>query len=160
MKFLSLGFLTVLLLSCQKTQVEKHAAIETSDSLAENAVTPINELKSHQCYLNVTGRDSLVLKYENNQGTVIGTMAFKNFQKDSSFGDVKGNFSGDTLKLNYTFQSEGTTSVREVIFLNQNNTLIERTGPLDETGPKFSDYSKITFEGNRELKPVDCQVLN
>lgn len=66
---------------------------------------------------------------------------------------------GDTLIVDYTFDSEGSESVREVVFLKRNNQLIEGFGDVEEKDGKtvFKDKSKLIFGNSIVFKKVDCQ---
>ena len=86
-------------------------------------------------------------------------MYYKNFQKDSSFGDVNGVQNGDTIKLMYTFESEGMVSDREIYFLRKNGNLIEGIGDSNTEGNTslYADYSKIQYNDDQTLKQVTCE---
>lgn len=111
------------------------------------------------CYMQVTGNDTLFAQIDDNLGTVTGKMHYKNYQKDSSFGDLLGSSIGDTIKVDYTFQSEGTLSTRELWFLKKDGKLIEGIGDYDKTGERYTNYKKIKFEDGHILDAVDCKTI-
>ncbi|MNY65786.1 hypothetical protein D3C86_2031100 [compost metagenome] len=67
---------------------------------------------------------------------------------------------GDTLVGDYTFISEGVSSVREVVFLQKDGTLIEGYGDVVSTNDRvtFKDKSKLKFDAKNTLTKVDCKV--
>ncbi len=116
---------------------------------------------------------------------VSGTLAFKNFQKDSSSGTFTGLYSSrarladasdaanggdrnalggyaegnysyaydieDTLFGQYTFQSEGATSVTQVIFKKAGNDFIRGYGEMNAAGDRFASLSDITYDASSTL---------
>ena len=145
--FLSLlGIL--LLLACKK-----EAAVE--DLKIETTVNPFSEI----CYLGVKDKDtvsmSLIIKGDTLQ---YGKLSYNYFQKDFSEGTLVGAFHGDTLLGQYSFQSEGMKSVREVIFLKQGKNYIEGFGPVTENQGKvvFQNLKAIQFNNATTLEEVPC----
>jgi hypothetical protein len=65
---------------------------------------------------------------------------------------------GDTLVADYTFMSEGVSSVREVVFLQKDGTLIEGYGDVVDANNKvsFKDKKKLKFDAKNTLTKVDC----
>ena len=157
----NLILITVVLsiFSCEKKNTEKIETGDSADSIsvAETAA-PVESSTLQNCYIQVTGKDSVFISLDDNLGTITGKMRYKNFEKDNSTGDIMGTKSGDTLKLNYTFQSEGSTSDREIYFLKKGDQLLEGIGEHSTEGSKeiYSNYAKIKFEqGN--FKQTDCK---
>lgn len=111
------------------------------------------------CYMQVQDKDSLFVQIEDNLGTITGKMYYKNSEKDSSFGDVVGYSDGDTLKVDYMFQSEGSSSTREIWFLKKDGKLIERIGSYNATGEQYADTKKIVFEGGSVLESANCSLI-
>jgi len=60
---------------------------------------------------------------------------------------------------NYTFQSEGKTSIREVAFLKKGDQLAEGFGDVEEVKgkTKFKDLSKLKFDGLMTFDNIDCK---
>lgn len=152
--------------SCEKND-GKQTKVENRkpDTLAiPNQEKNVIENRENQdyCYLNVLGKDSLILKYKIANGNVTGKLMYKNFEKDSSSGDVTGKASGDTLKLNYTFQSEGMTSEREVYFLQDSGVLLEGIGVYansNGSSQKYSSPKSVNYSKGRRLTPADCNLI-
>ncbi len=148
-KNIVLGLLSALvLLACKK-----ETAVE--DFKIEPAVNPFSEV----CYLGVKNKDtvsmSLIIKGDTLQ---YGKLSYKYFEKDFSEGSLVGAFHGDTLLGQYSFQSEGVKSVREVIFLKQGKSYIEGFGPVTENQGKvvFQNLKAIQFNDAIPLLEVPC----
>lgn len=156
-------FLTTIILSltisCNKNSTENTVTVENSDSLTiiPESNDPIESSTLQTCYLEVVSKDSVFLTLEDNLGTITGKMKYKNFEKDSSFGDIIGSQNGDTLKLVYNFEAEGTQSEREIYFLKKDGNLLEGLGDQTTDGNKstYKNPVQIKFEGHA-LKQVDC----
>lgn len=153
------AFIAIAALSCEKKSTEK----VSSQTTAPDSVTvpesnePVEPSTLQTCYFAANGKDSIFVSLDDNLGTITGKMRYKNFEKDSSFGDVMGTQNGDTIKLSYTFQAEGTTSEREIYFLKKDVGLIEGIGDHKTEGNKdlYANPAQLKYEGNT-LKQVDC----
>ncbi len=155
------AFIVLFAISCEKKSSE---AVNTSTTPPDSVTVPetnerVESSSVQTCYMANTGKDSVFASLDDNLGTITGKMRYKNFEKDSSFGDVIGSKNGDTLKLNYTFQSEGMTSEREIYFLQKDGNLIEGIGDHKVEGNKDSyvNSSKLKYEGGHILKQADCK---
>lgn len=122
---------------------------------APPAPAPIND-----CYLSAEGRDTVALSYEQKGDTINGRLRYKNYEKDSSSGTVTGKAQGDTLVLEYTFQSEGTTSVSQLAFLKTGEQLVQGFGPIEEKEGKvvFKNLAQVKFDQQAVvLKKINCE---
>lgn len=153
MKFTAACLILAIAFSCTKKESTDIKKINVPDSLisSNNQAVSIEKIPEN-CYLNVTGKDSAAIQLVDNLGTFTGKMAIKNSEKDSSYGDLGGFKNGDTLKLTYTFASEGTTSEREVYFLQKDQSLIEGIG-------NYSSPKTIKFDDKLTYKKVDCKQI-
>ncbi len=167
MKKLFLAASAALMLgSCEKND-GKQTNVENRkpDTLAiPNQEKNVIENRENQdyCYLNVLGEDSVLLQYRISNGNVSGKLMYKNFEKDSSSGDVTGKATGDTLKLNYRFQSEGMASEREVYFLQDSGILLEGIGAYANDNSSKQQYASpksVNYSKGRRLTPSDCQLI-
>lgn len=147
----------IFVLSCEKKISETDVETSTDSVVIPETNEPLEPSTLQTCYVAVSGKDSVFVSLDDNLGTIIGKMRYKNFEKDSSFGDVSGTQNGDTLKLNYVFEAEGTTSDREIYFLRKDGNLIEAIGDHKTEGNKdfYANPSQLKYEGHT-LKPVNC----
>ena len=153
--------MAVLLLNCNKkaeAPIPEPPSADTT-SITEKDVDTLNAKSS--CYIGITGKDTVFASIDDNLGTITGKLRYKNNEKDSSTGDVTGFKSGDTLKLTYEFQSEGSKSRRDIYFIQQNNTLTEGIGEQkNENGQmKYASENKISYKEGQKLKPADCTLV-
>ena len=160
MKNLILSALMILTaVSCEKKTTETvDMQTTTPDSITvPESNEPVESSTLQTCYMEVTGKDTLFISLDDNLGTITGKMRYKNFEKDSSFGDVMGTQNGDTIKLNYTFEAEGTTSDREIYFLRKDGNLIEGIGEHIAEGSRdfYANPAQLKYEGHT-LKSIDC----
>lgn len=161
-KYILVGSLSLFLMNCNK-KTETPVAVSDNDSITDTANAVIDTLgaKSY-CYFGVTGKDSVFVSIDDNLGTVTGKMAYKNSEKDSSKGDLTGFKSGDTLKLTYEFASEGTTSKRDIFFIQKGESLIEGIGnQKDDNGQmRYADEAKISYKDGQHLETADCTLVS
>ncbi|MDO7887285.1 hypothetical protein [Hymenobacter cheonanensis] len=111
-----------------------------------------------QCYAYRTETDTVRLTLQTTQPTVTGQLAYRYFEKDRNQGTIRGTMHGDTLLADYTFQSEGKTSVREVAFLRRDIGFVEGYGPVAEIQGKtiFKLPRTLHFDAKYTLLPVPC----
>ena len=160
MKNLILSALMILTaVSCEKKITD---TVDTQTATPDSIVVPesnepLESSTLQTCYMEATGKDTLFVSLDDNLGTITGKMRYKNFEKDSSIGDLIGTQNGDTLMLNYTFEAEGTTSEREIYFLRKDGNLIEGIGEHKTESNKdfYANPAQLKYEGHR-LKSIDC----
>jgi hypothetical protein len=103
------------------------------------------------CYVSQLKQDvyTLILK-STDENTVTGKISFNNFEKDSSSGSFNGTFDNNILLGNYSFDSEGMHSNRQLIFKKVDAGFVEGFGEVKSLGDSevFADLNKITYEPN------------
>ncbi len=130
----------------------KTNAPSPSDTNTPVDTTPTASTGIEGCYAMRTGQDVFTLRVEHQEGlNVAGTLAFKNFEKDSSSGTFVGTYNNDILVGDYTFNSEGMKSVMQVAFKKVGNDFVRGYGDVDSTGTKFVDMTKITYDTSSPL---------
>jgi hypothetical protein len=83
-----------------------------------------NDTNLATCYHGIVGDSSSLLQIsEQSASGVKGSLLFQNYEKDSSYGDFVGKHEDNKLTTSFTFQSEGTESVREIIFTRDGKNL-------------------------------------
>lgn len=151
----NLFVLTLLLTgiySC--TQPKKEASV----SSLPNADSTEASVKG--CYIYTLNKDTFQLAITSINKTDIEGSLFYNFsEKDDSKGTFNGSFDGEILKGDYTFQAEGSTSVREIIFKKTPTGFVEGSGEVKEIDNKaiFSKPDAITYDnGIAFTKTENC----
>ncbi|WP_261512352.1 hypothetical protein [Chryseobacterium paludis] len=160
-KLIVLGSLSVFLMNCNKKAENVTPKVNTDSTATTEAVVDTLGPKSF-CYLGVIGKDSVFASIDDNLGTISGKLSYKNSEKDGSTGDITGFKSGDTLKLTYEFQSEGSKSKRDIFFIQKDNALIEGIGDHKEEGSqsKYADEKKITYKDGPKMETADCSIVS
>lgn len=141
--------------SCKKTA--------TTPEIVPNAPkeAQIAEPSGDQCYAFANDSSTVELSFNvNSHQEVNGKITYKLYEKDKNEGTLIGNMKGDTLIGDYTFMSEGVSSVREVAFLKRENTFIEGYGDVAEANGKviFKDKKKLKFDQKMILTKVECKA--
>ena len=148
--------LTVLV-SCKKTTDTE--PIQITPSAPKEA--QIEEPAGDQCYALRTNGNVIELSFNvNSHQEVNGKLNYNIAGKDKNEGTLIGNMKGDTLIADYTFTSEGVSSVREVAFLQKDGALIEGFGDVIQANDKvtFKDKTKLKFDKKNRLTKTDCKV--
>ncbi|MDP5199950.1 hypothetical protein [Flavobacterium sp. DG2-3] len=144
--------------SCKKeTTTTEPVQITPSPPKEAEIVEPAGD----QCYAWRANGSVIEMSFNvNSHQEVNGTLSYNLVGKDKNEGSLIGNMKGDTLVADYTFNSEGVSSVREVVFLQKDGTFIEGYGDVVEANNKvsFKDKSKLKFDQKNTLVKVDCKV--
>lgn len=115
------------------------------------------------CYTAVLQRDTseLVLQHTMGATSVSGDLAIKNFEKDSNKGTLNGAIEGDLVVAWYNFVSEGKSSVRQVVFKVQGDTLYEGYGNTIDKGNSdtliFNNLGDLKFLIEKPYIKRDCK---
>ena len=124
-------------------------------------VLPSKEITSNSlaCYSYIKEKDTIQANLIIQSEKVGGDLIYKLFEKDKNTGTIAGIMKGDTLFAEYTFMSEGTSSIREVAFLRKKNQLIEGYGDMKDVAGKmvFKDKKSLNFTGSIILKETPCK---
>lgn len=153
MRIICALMVSVCLFSCeQRTKVTGQK--DKNDTTAGNI--PMAE---ETCYTYIKGKDTAQLKLITTGIVSTGELNYKWFEKDQNMGTVEGEMRGDTLVANYTFNSEGKQSVRQVVFLKKGNQLLEGFGEAEEKDGKmqFKDLKRIDFSNPLTFEKVACK---
>ncbi len=148
---LALGF-AALFTACQSNNSEKTA---TDTAAPDTNIVPAT---TQTCYAYIKNRDTATLTMMSSGAITTGELKYNLFEKDKNNGIFEGELRGDTLIAEYTFNSEGKESVRQVAFLKKGDQLVEGFGDVEEKNGKmmFKDTSKLTFGESMVFNKVDC----
>ncbi|MFS0491419.1 hypothetical protein [Leadbetterella byssophila] len=97
--------------------------------------------------------DTIRLEIQQFGSPVIGDLIISLKEKDKSIGTFNGPLQDSLLIGEYTYTSEGTSSIREVAFKFRGNSVFMGAAPMHERGGKmvFVDRSQIQFDENMPL---------
>lgn len=147
--FVLMGFF----ISCKKEKTEEEVSA-VQESVA------VDETVSEECYMGILKKDtvSMSLNIKGNQVSS-GKLSYKFFEKDKNEGTLIGEMKGDTLLADYTFMSEGVSSVRQVAFLKKGNVFTEGYGDIEESNGKaiFKNTKQLKFDGKIILSKTNCK---
>ncbi len=149
-KVLLTALVASTILGCKGKEEQQPAPLDNPE---------IETIDESSCYELVQQRDTIKLHLKTRGINVDGQLAYNNYEKDDNVGRFSGVMKGDTLIADYTYMSEGKTSVREEIFLRRGDYLVKGTGEITEKGNKqcFLDHGAISFESGMHLARVDCK---
>jgi hypothetical protein len=125
---------------------------------ADTIVTSAQPLVLTGCYEMTLKKDSAFLDLQVTDTVVTGTLNFNFFEKDRNSGTLQGVLRNDKILADYTFQSEGVTSVREVVFQIKDSTLLQGHGELKQQGTKlvFADPENLQYQTANPFIKVAC----
>lgn len=109
------------------------------------------------CYAYQENNNSITFEITDIKTIITGKLIYQLAEKDINDGTFEGVLIDDILLGDYTFQSEGTTSRREVIFKISNNQLIEGYGDMDEEGICFINTDHVTYSSTMPLTKTNCK---
>ena len=144
MKLILLLSALIILTSCNKQKSE-----EKNDPRAIDIET---------CYRYAGNKDTVQLNARIQDSTVTGTLVYKLFEKDKNEGTIQGYMNGDLIIADYVYTSEGTSSVRQVVFRKAGAVLTEGYGDIvSEKGrTMFKNIDSLNFNNSISLQQVDC----
>ncbi|MCF1715602.1 META domain-containing protein [Flavihumibacter sp. RY-1] len=152
-KLLRVLFVFIVLAGCNN-------ASDKSVSSSVALVDSIQSSTNHYCYENAAGTDSIRLSIDLVGTDVSGELLYAIRGKDRNEGSVHGEWFGDTLVLDYMYQSEGSLSSRQVVFIKQDSILVEGYGASEEVDGKirFVNRAELSFGQGIRLKEVNCET--
>lgn len=123
--------------------------------------TSSTEVDARSCYAYRSAADTVLLTLTTTGSTVTGNLIYAYSEKDKNTGTISGVMRGDTLLADYTFMSEGTSSVRQVAFLKQNDGFVEGYGnsKMDDGKMVFENLSEVKFSSTMALQKEPCAPL-
>lgn len=112
----------IVLISCKKATTTEPVQITPSPPKEAEIAEPAG----NQCYAWNSKGSVIELSFNvNSHQEVNGKLTYNLVGKDKNEGTLIGNMKGDTLIGDYTFMSEGVSSVREVAFCKMKELLLK-----------------------------------
>jgi hypothetical protein len=121
-------------------------------------VTGAKPIALNGCYQMTLKRDTATLNLTLKDTTVTGTLRYDWHEKDHNIGTIKGVLRNNAIYADYMFDSEGTSSVREVVFKIQDTVLLQGFGALTEENGKiiFQHRDSLQFQDNYPFIKIMC----
>ncbi|MGX5818902.1 hypothetical protein ACWKWU_11940 [Chitinophaga lutea] len=111
------------------------------------------------CYEKVVGRDTFVLQVLVDDGQAEGVLDYNFYEKDKSTGIISGTVDENILRAEYTFQSEGASSTRNIVFKLMDDQAYEGVADsLDTLGnPIFNANSALLKFDPQPYRKRECR---
>lgn len=147
--------LSLFLFSCQSDN-KKYATVDSTIMSGRQ-----NDVKSpDECFIYNKNNDKVsLLIYGTGDNKVLGQLTYNLDGKDKNDGSFYGYTIGDTIIVDYKFQSEGTWSKRQVAWVRKGDTFLEGYGETyqDKDEVKFKNYRNLTYGSSIVLEKTDCK---
>ena len=101
------------------------------------------------CYQMIIKNDTATLSLNLDGDKASGSLNYNWFERDDNSGTFNGAIMNDSLIVaDYTFQSEGITSVRQVVFKVQDSLLLQGYGEVQTRNDTalFRDVNLVIFD--------------
>jgi hypothetical protein len=111
------------------------------------------------CYRMIIKNDTAVMSLNAQGDSVSGSLSYNWTERDDNDGTFKGAIKNDSLIVaDYTFQSEGVTSVRQVVFKIRDSVLLQGYGELQNRNDTsfFRDVNLVIFDTKNPFRK-GCQ---
>ena len=111
--------------------------------------------KLQSCYHATVGDSSSLLQIKDpSADQLTGELIFQNYEKDSSYGVFTGKLAADKLTLDFTFQSEGIESQRQIVLTKSADQLSGE----GYTYKPVDDCKKVLYNQGLGLIPFDMKL--
>ncbi|OOG70555.1 hypothetical protein [Algoriphagus sp. A40] len=110
------------------------------------------------CFQYVSGKDTIRMRIQPDEFNVTGELAYLFFEKDKSWGLIKGTLKDSLLIAEFNFLSEGDSSKRQVVFKRFGEGWREGFGEIVESDGivVFKSIDSLDFSHEVNLVPMPC----
>ena len=151
-KLIIAAFVALTMLNCKN----KEQKTETTKTDPQEVIAKKTIALDLGCYVFDDGKNIVSLEITENGEEIKGNLTYALYEKDKNSGKFTGKFKDGILIADYTFQSEGKESIRQVAFKAEGDKLIEGYGDLNDEGTAFKDTSNIQFTSTMPLTKTEC----
>jgi len=147
--------ITSIISACQSDS-KKYTTIDSSIMSGEVTKYTVPD----ECFGYKKGNSTASLRiYGTGENKVLGELKYQFEGKDKNSGVIYGLVKGDTIIVDYKFQSEGVYSHREVAWLRKGDQLLEGYGDVKDVNGdvKFKDVRKLTFGKSIVFTKTNCK---
>ncbi len=151
-KIITLSFVILTMISCRNRDSKTENRNAAFEEITGKTVT----FSEPACYAYNDGNNHISLEFTDIGPTLKGNLTYAFAEKDKNTGTFVGQLKDNVLLADYTFKSEGVTSVRQVAFKVSKDTLIEGYGDMNAEGTAFKDIKHLNFTSTMPLVKGDC----
>ena len=151
-KLIIAAFAALTMLNCKN----KEQKTETTKTDSQEVITEKTIALDLGCYVFDDGKNIVSLEITENKEEIKGNLTYTLYEKDKNSGKFTGKFKDGILIADYTFQSEGKESIRQVAFKAEGDKLIEGYGELNDEDTAFKNISNIQFTSTMPLTKTEC----
>jgi hypothetical protein len=157
-------YIIICICSCNSNDTNTDSAEKDSNTGTHAGATDTIALSTiglrDGCYEMIMKRDTAALRITLKDSTITGQLDYRWSEKDQNTGTIHGVIRDSLIIADYTFQSEGMTSLREMVFKITGNTLLQGFGELKEENGKvvFVNKNKLQFTNANPFIRVDCDT--
>ncbi|MEJ7609929.1 MAG: hypothetical protein WKF88_01990 [Ferruginibacter sp.] len=111
------------------------------------------------CYRMTIEKDTAYLELKQEGDSAFGPLVYKRFEKDSNTGTVSLKLAGDHADGWYIFNSEGKSTVRQIMFKTDSSGLAEGYGDIAIKGDSayFKYPHALHFEEKHHFLRMPCK---
>jgi hypothetical protein len=119
---------------------------------------PPKDQKAPECFTYLNNKDTVYLQISEAYNMITGLLLYKYYKKDQNLGTIQGKMIGDILLADYSFKSEGKSSVRQVAFKRKGSDFIEGYGDVMTVSGKtvFKNVNTLKFNDAAVLRSIPC----
>ncbi len=128
---------------------------ESTQATFSNADTSIRT----GCFLHALNKDSTFLELSLQNGKATGKFYWLPDQKDRANGILDGTYTGDTVRVNYTYMIEGSMQEEEKIFVWAKDSVSVLFAPLDVKGTKMTLQKDKPLQVAIRMSKVECATF-
>lgn len=149
------GIVVLALVSCQKTKTEE-TTITEKDTIVKTE-TPEPTVTDKQCFLSVTGKDSIVFEMERKGDSVHGIFNVLPYEKDKRISTFKGVLYGNNGTALGKYSAEGMDYTEELHFKLSNNQVTVDFGPTEQGKDGIWRYKENEKRYEHVIPKTDCK---
>jgi len=149
------AFITVAILSCQSDN-KKYTTVDSSIMSGKATKYTVPD----ECFEYKKDKSTATLRiYGTGENKVLGELRYALEGKDRNTGVIYGLMRGDTIIVDYKFESNNVYSHREVAWLRKGDQLLEGYGDVyeDNGNVKFKNTHKLIFGKSITLNKTACK---
>lgn len=158
MKYITTSLLACacLYVSCGEKETNKETTI-TKETTVEQSVPAQPVAEYSQCYLQVNGKDTLLLSYYRKGNNITdGEFYWKPFEKDKKQGTFSGTVQANIATAIADVNTEGMTAKEELQFKIEDDAIKVKFGGMEEGKDGIWHYSKGQPTSEQVLEKVKC----